>query len=427
MIDILKLKNETISDTFFPDVNNYISKKIYLEEINPINKITIKQEVYLDNNNIFTVPPIFDILDNIEINGILKWEYRHGEFNNCTNNNAKYINKIFDNIEIFINDEIIIKCYITDFCIDITNNPHRHTKFSVNLDLKNIFLNGYLRISDKYNIKVKINNPLNNPNIIGNNNKFNYFINCSILLDDNFKNKIFNQDTILYKETKYYTNKIYKKFDLIIINSDEAEMNFCNFIKSIRINFGWVDIKKNLNFIEIYGPNDIITTLIHKDLYFINNHEFIIENFFYKLFLFNKVTLRFNIDENIFIDTHNIDIYITNYNLLLLDTQNIQIPKCKAKFQGLEILIEICNNNLYSYNIINNILFNDKVKERISVCSITLEKFAENEDIIICGKCLASFKKNSIETWWKTKKDRVCPYARCIDQEWFIHKFNYDI
>ena len=75
------------------------------------------------------------------------------------------------------------------------------------------------------------------------------------------------------------------------------------------------------------------------------------------------------------------------------------------------------------YNIINNILFNDKVKERISVCSITLEKFVENEDIIICGKCLTSFKKKSIETWWKIKKDRVCPYARCVDQEWFIHKF----
>jgi len=420
MIDILKLKNETISDTFFPEVHNYISKKIYLEEINPINKITTKQEVYLDNDNIFTVPTIFDILDNIEINGILNWEYCYGE----TNKNIKYINKIFDNIEIFINDRRIIKCYITDFCIDITNNPCKNTKFNINLDLKNIFLNGYLRISDKYNIKVKINNLLNNPIIIGNNNKFNYFINCSILLDDNIKNKIFNQDTILYKETKYYQNKIYKHFDLIIINSDEVEMNFCNFIKSIRINFGYIDIKKNLNFIEIHGPNDIITTLIHKDLYFINNHEFIIENFFYKLFLFNKVTLRFNIDENKFCNTHNIDIYITNYNLLLLDTQNIEIPKCKAKFQGLDRIIEIVNNNLYSYNIINNILFYDKVKERISRCCITLEQFIANEDIIICGKCLASFKKNSIEMWWKTKKDRVCPYARCVDQEWFTHKLD---
>ena len=122
------------------------------------------------------------------------------------------------------------------------------------------------------------------------------FLHCANLDVDRKEIATYRHD-ILMKDSIGY-NKEISGNKLYIDNGDGTnEMSRTNFINSLYFKFD-KNIRDIITSITIKTGDKIITVLSNNDLNFLSPNEFIMERFHYKTFLFNRITLEFNMTED---------------------------------------------------------------------------------------------------------------------------------
>jgi len=370
---------DTTSDDFFPQVKNFVDGKIKKTKILHSEQIVYKKKVELNNNFCIPITKNCDFICGLEILGI------------CEN-----VDEYITSVELIIGNNNIFTFYLSE-CYVMENNG----KFLIKIDFDKIFLNySFLPILaiQFHNIYFKING-----SGLGD-----LDLKCLLvegLLENELrKNGVKLRHEILFNHYEQYN---------IVMNGSKIYINFgthilsrINFIKSLKFQF---ENPVNFNTITIYGNEQPITVQTRSDLTLIKN-GFIMDNFHYKTFLYNKIILEF--DENIM--NNNMTLTTTNFNLLIIDS-----GLAALRFTGLKREISVSVSFLEYINIPDN-LYLEKVEPRgDSICGISHAIFEENEERIICGHCFSSYKRNIIEEWFKIKGAKICPYSRCEIGLWY--------
>lgn len=392
----LLLLNDNRSDNFFPEVKQYLNGELKKKEYKVNEKVDYKYKTEIINNEI-KIERRNDIIYKIELNGRI--------------NEGQEINEILDSInsiDLFIADQNVLTIYLqTDLCQIQTNNK----RFTIFIDFDKIFYStNYLPIINiQYNdIKLVINGNINNN------------LDCYILgsfLENNIRHKVCHEEVnILYKECFKY-NGILNENEINLSFSNNNALNTCNFISSIYFKFD-KNIRDKLNNIIIcndnFSNNNIITILTYNDIEFISDNEFNIKKFNYKTFLYDNICFVFDMIGNI--TNLNFTLITTNYNILNYSGGNIS-----KKYIDLKRKI---NYYYKDYLHITNELYEEKVKPKNDlVCAISHDNFYENEERIIPGCCFTSFKKDSIEKWFKYNKIKKCPYCKNENVIWYKKVF----
>ena len=141
------------------------------------------------------------------------------------------------------------------------------------------------------------------------------FLHCANLNVDRKEIATYTHNILMKDSIKY--NKEISGNKLYINNGDGThEMSKNNFINSFYFKFD-KNISDVIKSITIKNGNEkIITVLSNYDLNFLSPNEFIMERFYYKTFLFNRIILEFNMTEDF--SKVKFELIITNYNMLMI-------------------------------------------------------------------------------------------------------------
>jgi hypothetical protein len=364
------------------------------------DKVNFIKKVDLVNNS-FEISTNIDFLNCIEITGQLD-EPQYLSSTHSSKLNEVY--KKIKSIDLEIGETLITRIFLHNKICEIQTNNYF---FTIHINLKELFYNyDFLPIiSLVFNqVKFTINSYYSNYDI---------YIGGSIISSPFRNSLIGTKYEILYKDFIRYDGIISgNKLNITLI--DDKEISSHNFINSLYFKFE-SNVRDNLRFISLNTKenNENITFLPYSKINFINDYEFIIEQFHYKTFLFRDIIIEFNM----FFTNSYYTIITTNYNQL-----NIFNGRSEKVYKDLA-------RNIYNYNYdefeeIDNDLYNEKVLEKNDcICTITHEEFTNNETRIICSYCYSSFMKNAIRNWFSSKHIKICPYCRTETNKWYKKTF----
>lgn len=402
----IELLLENNSNTKFPLVSQYINGNLSSifnpEKISENDKVNFIKKVDIVNNS-FEIPTNIDFLDSIEITGLL---YRPVFLSTSHHTRLNEIYNKIKSIDFEIGGNLITKIYLENKICEIHTNNYF---FTIHINLKELFYNyDFLPIIALVfnDVKITINSYSSN---------FDCYIAGSIISSPIRSSLIGTKFEILYKDFIKYDGIINgNKLNFNYIGDDEISST--NIISSIYFKFE-SNVRDNLKYILLNKNNENITVVSPSKINFINDYEFIIDQFYYKTFLFRDIVFEFGM----FLENSHYTIITTNYNQL-----NIFNGRCEKVFDDF-------SRNIYNYNgidddnefkEINIDLFNEKVVvKNDNICTITHEEFKNNETRIICSCCYSSFTKNAIKNWFYSKHMRICPYCRTETNKWYKKTF----
>jgi len=386
----LELNIETKSSEDFPLVAQYLNKQIGIINLKEEDcTFFIKKVEMVDN--CYEVPRTLDILKGIEITGKFESQNRMTEIYN----KIKWI-------EIEIGGEIITRIYLENNICDIISNNYFYT---IHIPLENILYNiGFIPVISLpyHSIKIHIKN--------NGENSFDFYLLGAVLNSDIRRIYLGNPVYLLFKDFYKYDGVIHGN-QLKIMNECGRGMNSTNMISSIYFNFE-TNIRSRLKYIELKtGNNRTITVIPLSQIKYLNDYQFIIDKFYYKIFLYNTVIIEFGLTYPFF--KINFSMITTNYNLL-----GIENGCAEKAFNNLSR--SISGDITFGYNKIPDNIYQEKVVPKADmICAISRAEFEEGEERIICGVCFSSYRKESIEMWFHSKKKRICPCCQEEDSEWW--------
>jgi hypothetical protein len=388
----IELNIETKSSEEFPLVALYLNKEIGLLPIKQEYKSSFIKKIEMVNN-CFEIPKTIDILSGIEITG--KFE------------NGNTIHDIYSKIKsinIEIGGEIITSIYLQNDICEIMSNNYFYTIY---IPFENIFYNiGFIPVVHLRFHDIKIHIVHNE----GYNGDYDFYILGEFLSSNGRK--------IYLKETTYLLFKDFYKYDGIIngnqikiVNEYGSGMNSTNIISSIYFNFD-ANIRSRLKYIELKtGNNRSITIIPLSQIKYLNDYQFIIDKFYYKIFLYNTVIIEFGLTYPF--HKENFSMITTNYNMLIIEN-----GEGEKVFNNLSRLIN--SDNTFEYIKIPENIYEEKVVPKNDlICAISQIEFKNNEMRIISGCCFSSFKKKTIEMWFYSKNKKICPCCREEDSVWW--------
>ena len=388
----IELNIETKSSEEFPLVALYLNKEIGLLPIKQEYKSSFIKKIEMVNN-CFEIPKTIDILSGIEITG--KFE------------NGNTIHDIYSKIKsinIEIGGEIITSIYLQNDICEIMSNNYFYTIY---IPFENIFYNiGFIPVVHLRFHDIKIHIVHNE----GYNGDYDFYILGEFLSSNGRK--------IYLKETTYLLFKDFYKYDGIIngnqikiVNEYGSGMNSTNIISSIYFNFD-ANIRSRLKYIELKtGNNRSITIIPLSQIKYLNDYQFIIDKFYYKIFLYNTVIIEFGLTYPF--HKENFSMITTNYNMLIIEN-----GVGEKVFNNLSRLIN--SDNTFEYIKIPENIYEEKVVPKNDlICAISQIEFKNNEMRIISGCCFSSFKKKTIEMWFYSKNKKICPCCREEDSVWW--------
>ena len=388
---IQELNIETKSSEDFPMVAQYLNKKIPHIFIREEDKTFFIKKIGMENN-CYEVPRTMDIVSAIEITG---------KFENRTSITDVY-NKI-KWIEIEIGGEIITRVHLKNDICEIMSNDYFYT---IHIPFDKIFYNiGYIPVyALKYQeVRIHIIQAYGQ-------HEYDFYMLGAILNPSIRENYFQNKTEILFKEFIRYDSTIHGN-QLKIVNESGRCMNSTNIVSSLYFDFT-VNIRSRLKYIELKtGNNRSITIIPLSQIRFINDYQFIIDKFYYKIFLYNKVIIEFGLTYPFF--KINFSMITTNYNILVIENGDGE------KFFS-NLSRSLIGDNTFGYDKIPDDIYQEKVVPRAdSICAISHIEFEEGEERIICGVCFSSFRKESIEMWFQSKNKNECPCCREDNSEWW--------
>jgi hypothetical protein len=391
---IQELNIETKSSEDFPLVTLYLNKEIGIIPIKQEDKSSFIKKIEMVNN-CFEIPKTIDILCGIEITG--KFE------------NGNTIHDIYSKIKsinIEIGDEIITSIYLQNDICEIMSNNYFYTIY---IPFENIFYNiGFIPVIHLrfHDIKIHI---VHNEGYSGD---YDFYILCSILSSSNRKIYLRETTYLLFKDFYKYNGIIHGN-QIKIINELGRGMNSINIINSIYFNFD-ANIRSRLKYIELKtGNNQSITIIPLSQIRYLNDYQFIIDKFYYKIFLYNTVIIEFGLTYPFY--EENFSMITTNYNMLIIEN-----GIGEKVFNNLSRIINSDNTN--GYNKIPDNIYDEKIIPKADIiCAISHTEFEEGEERIICGGCFSSYRKESIEMWFHSKEKRLCPCCREEDSVWWYY------
>ena len=226
------------------------------------------------------------------------------------------------------------------------------------------------------------------------------------------KTKIFEygngaRDNLISQENYYDNLEI--DGDTINILGNWVDITYKNIISELIFDFEEeIDFDK----ISIYDARlftderGLITIFNKNDIKFISKKKFIIKDFNYKIFIFEKIKIQF--DKHI-------------KSKFKLTTKNYNILRCIKGIAGIKFDNTVLRRNIITALIFSNgfvdipeqLYLEKVVPKKDNICSISQEEFEENEKRTICGVCFTSYKEDNLIMWFQTSKKRECPYGRC--------------
>lgn len=388
---IQELNNETKSSEDFPMVAQYLNKEIPQIFIKEDDKTSFIKKIEMENN-CYEVPRTMDIISAIEITG---------KFENRTS-----ITEIYSKIkciDIEIGGEIITRIYLKNEICEIMANNYFYT---IHIPFDKIFYNiGYIPVyALKYQeVRIHVIQAYEQ-------HEYDFYMLGAILNPSIRENYFQNKTEILFKEFNRYDSVIHGN-QLKLTNESGRNINSTNIISSLYFDFT-VNIRSRLKYIELKtGNNRSITIIPLSQIRFINDYQFIIDKFYYKIFLYNKVIIEFGLTYPFF--KINFFMITTNYNVLVIENGGGE-----KVFKNLSRILS--GDNTFGYDKIPDNIYHEKVVPRAdTICAISHTEFEEGEERIICGICFSSFRKDSIEMWFQSKQKRICPCCREDNSEWW--------
>jgi hypothetical protein len=388
---IQELNNETKSSEDFPMVAQYLNKEIPQIFIKEEDKTSFIKKIEMENN-CYEVPRTMEILSAIEITG---------KFTNGSN-----ISEIYSKIkciDIEIGGEIITRIHLKNEICEIMANNYFYT---IHIPFDKIFYNvGFLPINALNYQEVRIH-------VIQayGQHEYDFYMLGAILKPSIRENYFQNKTEILFKEFHRYDGVIHGN-QLKLVNQLGRGMNSINIISSLYFDFT-VNIRSRLKYIELKtGNNRSITIIPLSQIRFINDYQFIIDKFYYKIFLYNKVIVEFGLTYPFF--KINFCMITANYNFLVIENGS-----CEKVFRNLSR--SLISDTTFGYDKIPDNIYKEKVVPRAdTICAISHNEFEESEQRIICGVCFSSFRKDLIEMWFQSKQKRICPCCREDNSEWW--------
>ena len=390
---IQELNIETKSSEDFPMVAQYLNKEICPILIREEDRTFFIKKIEM-LNNCYEVPRTMDIVSAIEITG---------KFENRTS-----ITEIYSKIkwiDIEIGGEIITRIYLKNEICEIMANNYFYT---INIPFDKIFYNiGYIPVyALKYQeVRIHIIQAYGQ-------HEYDFYMLGAILNPSIRENYFQNKTEILFKEFIRYDSTIHGN-QLKIVNESGRGMNSTNIVSSLYFDFT-VNIRSRLKYIELKtGNNRSITIIPLSQIRFINDYQFVIDKFYYKIFLYNKVIIEFGLTYPFF--KINFSMITTNYNILVIEN-----GAGEKVFRNLSR--SLIGDNTFGYDKIPDDIYQEKVVPRADmICAISHAEFEEGEERIICGVCFSSFRKESIEMWFQSKSKNECPCCREDNSEWWYY------
>lgn len=261
---MLELFTEEDSDIYCPYVKKYYNNDIPKIEDKSNIPAKYKKKVNLINNEI-TILKESDAIYSLEF----------------------YANLI-DKVEMFIG------VYLINTFYNIKNNGRLWK-----IDFKDLFCNGDFipLISIQYNdIKFKFYGE----------NIGDCYVEHAFFRDDFRRNLSTNNlEYIVNHQNRYKVNMNSERISMV--NQEDKRISKCNFIRSLRFKF---EKEYDIKYINVYAYGEFLTTLTKNDFIIVSDREFIVKNFYYKLFLYNDITLEFDqkIEGNVFLTTINFNL-----------------------------------------------------------------------------------------------------------------------
>jgi hypothetical protein len=390
---IQELNIETKSSEDFPIVAQYLNKEICPIFIKEEDKTFFIKKIEM-SNNCYEVPRTMDIVSAIEITG---------KFENRTS-----ITEIYSKIkwiDIEIGGEIITRIYLKNEICEIMANNYFYT---IHIPFDKIFYNiGYIPVyALKYQeVRIHIIQAYGQ-------HEYDFYMLGAILNPSIRENYFQNKTEILFKEFIRYDSTIHGN-QLKIVNESGRGMNSTNIVSSLYFDFT-VNIRSRLKYIELKtGNNRSITIIPLSQIRFINDYQFVIDKFYYKIFLYNKVIIEFGLTYPFF--KINFSMITTNYNILVIEN-----GAGEKVFRNLSR--SLIGDNTFGYDKIPDDIYQEKVVPRADmICAISHAEFEGGEERIICGVCFSSFRKESIEMWFQSKNKNECPCCREDNSEWWYY------
>jgi hypothetical protein len=397
-ISNIELLLENTSNTTFPLVSQYIDRNLKSSSINftENDKINFIKKLERNENNYYKIIRNIDLIHCLEITGQLNEpQYLSSTHNSRLNNVYEKIKSI----DFEIGEQLITRIYLQNKICEISINNYF---FTIHINFKELFYNyNFLPLLPLvYNdVVFKINSYYTN---------YDVYIGGSIISSPIRSSLIGTRFEILYKDFIRYDG-ILNGNRLCCKYLDSEDISSHNFISSLYFKF-YNNVRDNMRYISINTKHNNITIIPYSKINFINDYEFIIDDFHYKTFLFRDIIIEFGMNFN----NSNYTIITTNYNQL-----NIFNGRTQKVYDGLA-------RDIYNYDSadefeeIDNNLYNEKVVEKNdTVCAITHEEFLENDIRIICSYCYSSFMKNAIRNWFNSKHIKICPYCRTETNKWY--------
>jgi hypothetical protein len=389
---IQELNIETESSKDFPMVAQYLNKEIGIINLKEEDRTFFIKKIEMVDN-CYEVPRTMDIISAIEITGKFENQNRMSEIYN----KIKWF-------EIEIGGEIITRIYLeNDICEIISNNYF----YTIHISLDKILYNvGFIPVISLpyHDIKIHVRN-------YGQDN-FDFYLLGAVLNSNIRRLYLENPTYLLFKDFYKYDGVIHGN-QLKLMNNCGRGMNSTNMISSIYFNFE-TNIRSRLKYIELKtGNNRYITVIPLSQIRYINDYQFIIDKFYYKIFLYNTVVIEFGLTYQFY--QIKFSIITTNYNILAIEN-----GFGGKAFNNLNR--SISGNITFGYDKIPDNIYQEKVVPKAdTICAISHFEFEEGEERIICGYCFSSYRKESIEMWFHSKNKRMCPCCREEDSEWWWH------
>ena len=391
----IELNIETKSSEDFPMVAQYLNKEIGIINLKEEDRTFFIKKIEMVDN-CYEVPRTMDIISAIEITG----KFERGS-------NISNISDIYTKIkwiEIEIGGEIITKIYLQNNICDITANNYFYT---IHIPLDNILYNiGFIPVISLpyHDIKIHVK--------YYGQDSFDFYLLGAVLNSDIRRIYLENPSYLLFKDFHKYDGVIHGN-QLKIMNECGRGMNSTNMISSIYFNFE-INVRSRLKYIELKtGNNRSITIIPLSQIRYLNDYQFIIDKFYYKIFLYNTVVIEFGLTQQFY--QINFSMITTNYNILAIEN-----GVGEKVFMNLSR--SISGDITYGYDKIPENIYQEKVVPKADmICAISHAEFEEGEERIICGGCFSSYRKESIEMWFHSKNKRICPCCREEDSEWWYY------
>jgi len=399
----IELILENKSNTTFPLLYDYVNKNVDNNKdisFTENDKINFVKKLEQNENNYYKIIRNIDLIHSIEITGNLNGP------NYLSTNHSTRLNDIYQmikSIDFEIGEQLITRIYLqNNTCKIITNNYF----FTIHINLKDLFYNyDFLPMVPLvyHEIVFKINSSYTN---------YDVYLGGSIISSPIRSSLIGTKFEMLYKDFIRYDGVINGN-RLCCSYLDGEEISSHNFISSIYFKF-YNNVRDNMRYISINTIQNNITVIPYSKINFINDYEFIIDDFHYKTFLYRDIVIEFGM----YFDNSNYTIITTNYNQL-----NIFNGRSQKVYDGLGRTIHNYDSE-DEFEEIDVNLYNEKVVEKNdTVCAITHEEFTENDIRVICGYCYSSFMKNAIRNWFRSKHIKICPYCRTESNKWYKKTF----